>query len=187
MVRDRHAFRSGAGRMCLDFVRTLRYRDRADIEEELSTPARLAAWVDQFGPCDLRDPAGREVSPEPARELREAIYAALVAATGSGSCLSSHRDVINEWAARPGPAPVLGVDGRVSYRAGDPVEATLALVARDALDLIAGPDLSRVRRCANPDCNIMFVDTSRPRQRRWCSMATCGNRAKKINQRARSA
>jgi CGNR zinc finger len=55
------------------------------------------------------------------------------------------------------------------------------------LDLVSGGDVGRVRRCTNPDCNILFLDTSRPGKRRWCSMATCGNQAKKANQRARHA
>lgn len=36
----------------------------------------------------------------------------------------------------------------------------------------------RIRRCANPDCVLWFLDVSRPGTRRWCSMAACGNREK---------
>jgi predicted RNA-binding Zn ribbon-like protein len=98
-----------------------------------------------------------------------------------------HRGLVNEWAAREVPAPVLRPDGSVGYHAADPVAATLSLVARDALDLVSGRDVGRVRRCANHDCNILFLDTSRPGKRRWCSMATCGNQAKKASQRMRNA
>jgi predicted RNA-binding Zn ribbon-like protein len=62
------------------------------------------------------------------------------------------------------------------------VEATLALVARDALDLVSSADLARVRPCSNPECQVLFLDSSRPGRRRWCSMGTCGNRAKKAAQ-----
>lgn len=52
-----------------------------------------------------------------------------------------------------------------------------ALAAHDLADLLAErPD--RIRRCAHPDCVLWFVDTSRNGTRRWCSMATCGNRLK---------
>ena len=37
---------------------------------------------------------------------------------------------------------------------------------------------SRLKRCENPRCGWLFVDRSRNRSRRWCEMATCGNRAK---------
>jgi predicted RNA-binding Zn ribbon-like protein len=51
--------------------------------------------------------------------------------------------------------------------------------ARDlAGDLLAGPRLDRVRRCANPECGWLFLDDSRAGKRRWCSMQSCGNRAK---------
>jgi len=44
--------------------------------------------------------------------------------------------------------------------------------------LLAGPRLDRVRRCANPDCGWLFLADSRAGKRRWCSMQSCGNRAK---------
>ncbi|GAA0262401.1 hypothetical protein GCM10009527_068010 [Actinomadura nitritigenes] len=59
-------------------------------------------------------------------------------------------------------------------------------MARDALDLVTSPALGRVRACAGADCGALFLDTSRPGTRRWCSMNTCGNRAKKDTQRAKT-
>jgi predicted RNA-binding Zn ribbon-like protein len=79
---------------------------------------------------------------------------------------------------RPG-APQLDSSARLRWEAGDPVAATLAVIARDAIDLVTSPAIARVRDCANPECNAMFLDSSRPGSRRWCSMGTCGNQAKK--------
>ena len=56
--------------------------------------------------------------------------------------------------------------------------ALLAPVLWSAGDLLAGPRLDRVRRCANPECGWLFLDDSRAGKRRWCSMTSCGNRAK---------
>jgi predicted RNA-binding Zn ribbon-like protein len=39
-------------------------------------------------------------------------------------------------------------------------------------------DATRIRRCANPECVLVFHDTSKGGKRRWCDMALCGNRAK---------
>jgi len=36
----------------------------------------------------------------------------------------------------------------------------------------------RIRRCANPVCVLYFLDATKNGTRRWCSMKTCGNRAK---------
>ncbi|GAA2297119.1 CGNR zinc finger domain-containing protein [Nonomuraea roseoviolacea subsp. roseoviolacea] len=37
---------------------------------------------------------------------------------------------------------------------------------------------SRVRPCAHPECILWFLDVSKNGSRRWCSMESCGNRAK---------
>jgi predicted RNA-binding Zn ribbon-like protein len=54
----------------------------------------------------------------------------------------------------------------------------LAAIARSAAELIAEGATARLRICSNPDCGLYFYDTSRTRQRRWCSMLRCGNRHK---------
>jgi predicted RNA-binding Zn ribbon-like protein len=186
---ERTTFRSGAGRLCLDFVRTLRYRGRPWAEEELSGDGRLGDWVRQFGPCDQatdRDESGRV---EEARRLREAITLLITCALGAGgarSCPTEAREAVNAAAAAAVPTPELDGAGRVIHRADSVVEATLALVARDAIDLVSSSDLLRVRPCSNPECQVLFLDGSRPGRRRWCSMDTCGNRAKKATQLLRA-
>ncbi|MCG6950099.1 MAG: CGNR zinc finger domain-containing protein [Acidobacteria bacterium] len=51
-------------------------------------------------------------------------------------------------------------------------------VVRAAAELATSSEVSRIRECAAPDCNWLFLDSSRGGRRRWCDMATCGNRAK---------
>lgn len=63
-ITDTDRFRQGSGRLCLDFLRTLRHRGRPDAAEELTDPAALAAWVRQFAPARAA-PTGRR--PHPAR------------------------------------------------------------------------------------------------------------------------
>lgn len=54
--------------------------------------------------------------------------------------------------------------------------------AQSYLDLLSeAPD--GVRRCASHDCILYFYDPSG--RRRWCSMASCGNRAKARRHHAR--
>jgi predicted RNA-binding Zn ribbon-like protein len=185
-------FRRGAGRLSLDFVRTLRNRGTAAAVEELPDASALAAWVAQFGPFPARPGAGQEHGAAgqavTARRLREAVYQLIIAARGpggAGSCPQAARQTVNEAASHPGPAPHLDASGLLRWEAGDPVSATLALIARDALDLAASAAIARVRDCANPSCNAMFLDGSRPGSRRWCSMSTCGNQAKKTNLRSK--
>jgi predicted RNA-binding Zn ribbon-like protein len=54
----------------------------------------------------------------------------------------------------------------------------LAALARSAAELLVEGPGAPIRRCANPSCRLFFYDDSRTHRRRWCSMATCGNRHK---------
>ena len=56
--------------------------------------------------------------------------------------------------------------------------ALLAPALWSAGDLLTGPQLARVRECANDKCLWLFLDESKNGTRRWCSMSACGNRAK---------
>jgi predicted RNA-binding Zn ribbon-like protein len=68
---------------------------------------------------------------------------------------------------------------------GDPVDGAIARLAESiSRELIRG-DTSRLRVCENPGCRWVFKDTSRTGRRKWCSMRSCGNRAKVARHRAR--
>jgi predicted RNA-binding Zn ribbon-like protein len=68
---------------------------------------------------------------------------------------------------------------------GDPIDGAMARLAESlARELIQGePD--RLRICENRECSWVFADHSRTGRRKWCDMATCGNRAKVARHRAR--
>jgi predicted RNA-binding Zn ribbon-like protein len=59
--------------------------------------------------------------------------------------------------------------------AGD-LSAPLAAAAWSAGELLTSPALRRVRACAGTGCGWLFLDLTG--RRRWCVMATCGNREK---------
>jgi predicted RNA-binding Zn ribbon-like protein len=183
MASSTRRFRQGAGRLCLDFIRTLRHRGTDAAVEELAGPAALVAWVRQFGPCEAGGPGA--VRLEEARELREAIHELIQAARDGRRPGQGARGSVNRVAAHAVPVPSLDAAGRLRWHADDPVTAVLAQVARDALDLVTSPAVARIRECAGPRCGALFIDSSRPGTRRWCSMNTCGNRAKKDTLRAR--
>jgi predicted RNA-binding Zn ribbon-like protein len=181
-------FRQGAGRLCLDFVRTLRLRGTPEAAEELPDGEALAAWIADFGPVTPKGGSTPgHVQVVQAQALREGIYELLAAArSGDGAgAVQSARSRANRAAAEPVPQPRLDSAGQLRWTAAEPVTAVLALVARDALDLVTSPMLERVRDCANPDCGAIFLDASRPGTRRWCSMGTCGNQSKKAAFRTR--
>ncbi|MGB3632898.1 MAG: CGNR zinc finger domain-containing protein [Rubrobacteraceae bacterium] len=70
-----------------------------------------------------------------------------------------------------------GFEMRFHALPGEP-EVSLAPVAESAARFLADADPSLVKGCENPGCILFFYDTSKNHTRRWCSMATCGNRMK---------
>jgi len=44
--------------------------------------------------------------------------------------------------------------------------------------MLIADDPPRLRKCASPDCVLMFYDVSKAGRRRWCSILTDGARAK---------
>ena len=68
---------------------------------------------------------------------------------------------------------------------GDPIDGAMARLAESlARELIQG-EPERLRICDNRECGWVFTDRSRTGRRKWCDMATCGNRAKVARHRAR--
>jgi predicted RNA-binding Zn ribbon-like protein len=66
-------------------------------------------------------------------------------------------------------------------------EQVLAPLAEMAATFIAEADFGLVRRCEDAHCVLWFYDRTRSHHRRWCSMATCGNRHKVAAFRERKA
>jgi predicted RNA-binding Zn ribbon-like protein len=68
---------------------------------------------------------------------------------------------------------------------GDPIDDVLARIAEPIVREIGNGHDDRIRICANDTCRWLFYDESRAGRRRWCDMATCGNRAKAKRHRER--
>jgi predicted RNA-binding Zn ribbon-like protein len=64
-------------------------------------------------------------------------------------------------------------------------ESLLFPLARSLADLVCAEDFTYVKACEGPTCTLLFMDRTRGRARRWCSMAVCGNRAKQAAHRHR--
>jgi predicted RNA-binding Zn ribbon-like protein len=68
---------------------------------------------------------------------------------------------------------------------GDAFAGLLMPVVESAADALILGELHRVRRCAASRCARVFFDETKNARRRWCDMATCGNRAKAARHRQR--
>ena len=65
-------------------------------------------------------------------------------------------------------------------------EVLLIPVAKAMADLVCSEDFSDIKACEGQGCTLFFLDKTRGRARRWCSMAVCGNRAKQAAHRKRA-
>lgn len=180
------AFRFTPGRLSLNLVATVGERGHRDIERLIICPD-FARWCVEAGlllhPLEVSSSDLKAV-----KQLREAIYQTAQAVRTRAVPNPEDVETINSWAKLPPLVPQLGRDGHsVSWIAHQIIPSVLSTIARDAIDLFSSPSVERIKACANPECSMLFLDTSRPGQRRWCLMEGngCGNRAKKAAYRQR--
>ena len=160
------------------FVNTVDAEKGIDL---LDDPPAARAWLTAAG---MLSP-GAELTTtelEQAREVRECLRELLTGAEGD-SGVSPLRELASSCSARV----VIEDDGRVELEnpgRGGIVDGLfeLLLIMRRAQE---DGTWSRLRICANDECRWAFYDRSRNQQGSWCDMATCGNRLKNRELRAR--
>jgi len=125
-----------------------------------------------------------------AREARASIHALIGRNTGSEPLAPDDLAPLEQVLGQAQPRLDVGADGRVRLGPDLPAHALtdgllgLLLIIRDAQ---ADGSWDRLKLCGNPDCRWAFYDRSHSRRGAWCDMATCGNRLKNRNLRARRA
>lgn len=123
-----------------------------------------------------------------ARQLRECSRQ-VVGAAMSGASVDP--GAINQVLEAGRPARMLEWDNElrayrvaVHQRDGGPA-SLLWPVAESLVNLVTNDKFEFVRQCEAHDCVLLFQDLTKSHRRRWCSMATCGNRMKVAAFRAR--
>lgn len=152
----------------------------------LDTVAGLRLWITGQAGIDA-PPAGATTDAARRRLVtsREVLRDVVQAQLG-GRVHAEAQAQLNELLARGRLVRRLGAAGpELTPEVDDPVDLLPWLAADDYLRLLE-QDPARIRACAHPDCVLHFYDASRKANRRWCSMAGCGNRAKAARHYARS-
>ena len=170
-------------RLVEDFVNTRSVEFGTD---DLATPEALGEWL------RARDllAAGAPVGPAELRRtvrLREGVRALVAASGGVLPAVPDPGDGLDPGALRElgdlARRLALVVDvmhdpPRLAPAAPGTVDAALALVLAAISEAAADGSWTRVKVCREPGCRWVYFDHSRNRSRAWCSMETCGNRAK---------
>ncbi|GAB4162862.1 MAG: hypothetical protein Fur0021_37460 [Candidatus Promineifilaceae bacterium] len=189
------SFDVAAGALCLDFANTVNWHASEQPVEGLQDYFDLIQWGTAAGALTGAQAAAlrraAEGQPEAAAaalaravQLREAIYRIFVAYAESGKVGEGDLAILNETLGEAlGRLRVMPASASPFLLDYPPHLAHLDRVrwaaARSAAELLTGENLERVRQCADDrGCGYLFLDVSRNRSRRWCSMESCGNRAK---------
>ena len=159
---------------------------RSATGEVLQTVADVQAFGDRYAFHGI--PAGpRDVARLRAHRAR---LDAVAVACESGDD-DAAVEMLNKLLADTGAVPqIVAHDGRgphihVSRPAAPLSDRIAAHLAMGLAELVVAGESQRVRNCASPSCQDVFVDLSRNRSRRYCDGRTCGNRLHVAAYRAR--
>jgi predicted RNA-binding Zn ribbon-like protein len=168
--------------LCLELANSVGWSadDRALPDTDvLGDPAGLAAWGRRLGLLGGAAPVPAVAELRRVRELRVALHLTFSDLGRAEQPDPVQIEVIRAEFSRAVFAGDLVRDGdawRFSWPEDNPRSVRFAAVT-DAMILMHTPTkLARVKRCPGRDCGWLFLDTSG--RRRWCSMQTCGSRAK---------
>ena len=183
-------------RLWLDFVNCEHGLRRFDALREFET---MVKWLEAANVLDAeraggirrraqQQPAGASVALVDGRRVRAALRA--LAERGPLSERVRHEGLIEINRVLGRSAGTRRVDLRSDgtfirsfVPVGDAFAGLVIPIVESAADALILGELSRVRRCADPRCQRVFFDNTKNGRRRWCDMATCGNRAKAARHR----
>jgi predicted RNA-binding Zn ribbon-like protein len=176
-----------AGAESLDFAYTGDMGRGVPEWERMRTPGDLGAWLSEHV-GHIRPDDANERDLTDALILRTALTRLYLAAADREGYAPDDIDTLNLFAATPDIPPALDGGRRQAGAGRIRVAQALSTLAREAVTNLAAHD-DRIRRCDADDCRMVYRDESRTRNRRWCSMQRCGNRAKvrAHRERARTA
>ena len=166
--------------ICLDFANSVDWSLEGEPvkDEVLNTPADLRRWARRVGLGDSARPDDQELAR--ALRLRAVLHHTFAAIARGREPRPEHLSAIATHHAEATAAARIKRtdDGAYALRwpRSDARRTRFAVVA-DAVALLGDPErVGRLRLCPGHDCGWVFLDVSG--RRRWCSMDTCGSRAK---------
>jgi predicted RNA-binding Zn ribbon-like protein len=181
-----------AGALSLDFVNTVAgirtgvHNDKLERYEDLLEWAVLGnaitpSHAESLALIARRRPEMTARTMGEAKALREALHGIFAAELKQRALPKQPFDFVNQ---RLGEALAHARirRGAEKYEWGweppEMLDAPLWPVVHNAGELLVSETLARLRECAGDGCGWIFLDLTKNRSRRWCSMNGCGNRVK---------
>ena len=192
---EERVFEFVGGRPCLDFTNTVGGDRRTAPREDLPGYPDLVSWARQGGLITAaqaralllraqREPAAAARTLAAAVELRESIFRIFNALAEKKRPAEADLEALNRALAASLPHRRLVHSGRefaLGWAGSDELDRMLWPVVEDAAELLAHGEQRPIRMCGASDvtgCSWLFIDETRNRSRRWCTMKDCGNVAK---------
>jgi predicted RNA-binding Zn ribbon-like protein len=181
------------GRLCLNFANTADRGGENGSREYLVSYADLVVWSLHAGILTGRQaqrllqeggrhPGAASSAHGRAVALREALYRIFSDIAAGRAPEASDSALLNgALGEAAGQGRLVRTTDGFAWEWGggdDCFDRMLVPVAWSAADLLISDLLPRVKTCPGKDCGWLFLDISHNRSRRWCTMETCGNRAK---------
>src|SRR5215510_13975581 len=177
-------------RLWLDFVNCEQGLRRFDALRDFET---LVRWLEAAAVLDaeraggirrraVQQPAGAAAALVDARRVRSALRVLAERARAEG-LVEINRVLGRSAGTRRVELRADGTFIRSFVPVGDAFAGLVIPVVESVADALILGELSRVRRCADQRCQRVFFDNTKNGRRRWCDMATCGNRAKAARHR----
>ena len=178
--------------LCLAFVNTRYWRGSSSPTDDLRGIADLTVFAAAGGVDPglaealaahwQAHPLAADLALAAAVEVRETLHRIFAAIADSTAAAAADLAALNAALAAAAERTRMRLrDGAYVWEITLPGRNAVGLLSPvlwSAADLLAGPRRDRVHQCANPLCRWMFLDETKGGNRRWCSMAACGNRAK---------
>jgi len=183
-----------AGDISLDFANTNNWHASASPQDYLHTYADLVEWglsaglitvetAKQLNRIAEEHPDDTAKTYDFAIGVREAIYRIFSSQYAGKPIPEDDLALLNSVACQAMAHLQLIRHGtQISWQFPTNLEGAnfiLWPVARAAAELLTSDRVSRVRECEDDrGCGYLFIDQTKNHSRRWCSMESCGNRAK---------
>lgn len=183
-------------RLWLDFVNCEHGPRRFDALRDFET---MVQWLESAAVLDTeraagirrraqQQPAGASAALVDARRIRGSLRALAERGPSSERMRGEGLAEINRVLGRSAGTRRVEARGDGSFvrtfvPVGDAFAGLVIPIVESAADALILGELPRVRRCGDGRCHRVFFDNTRNGRRRWCDMATCGNRAKAARHR----
>lgn len=156
-----HVIRLVGGRLALDFVNTADWTPGGQVaHEKLSTDACLDVWLNALKMGHIRPDQDLATLLMFRTKLRQwLLLAGTDAENGAAQAFESAKHILSVTSKN--------------------IPSLDALLAMSALSVLSDArEWQRLKICPGDTCGWLFLDETKNARRTWCSMQSCGNRAK---------